>query len=144
MSRDTDELRSRPETQGRLCERALDHTVALAKPRTGAWWSIVACNPDAEVHLVDVLDLLEDAAEAAGVPQSDMAEASSGWSPEAEIDLLRSAMAAIPNQDEPWEVWNRFGMCPCSGPQQALRRAWRSGWCGRVGEVGFEASGGRL
>jgi hypothetical protein len=65
---------------------------------------IVALNPGAEIELGDALELLREATQAAG--QSGRASAE----PQADLGDVVAALDMIPNDDVPWDEWNRVGM----------------------------------
>ncbi|MGH6681760.1 MAG: AAA family ATPase, partial [Bradyrhizobium sp.] len=67
---------------------------------------IVAINAEAEVHLVDAIEALETAVEAAGISEFGSAGPRQSGEPQAPIPLLESALAAIPNTDADWDTWN--------------------------------------
>ena len=69
----------------------------------------VTLNEAAEVHLAEAVEALEAAAEAAGLNDQDTTPQPNGQ-PQAPIALVRSALAALPNGDEHWDQWNKFGM----------------------------------
>lgn len=73
---------------------------------------IAAANPDAEIHLHDALPALSDAVEAAGLAsQSDGQRVHiPGKNPQADVAIVSSAVAAIPNRERDWRKWNRIGM----------------------------------
>ena len=91
------------------------HLKNPSKPRLAR---IVALNDAAEVHLAEVLELLEIAMEAAGITQAaDSAgprPTSFGTRPshelQAPVEIVRSALQSLPNDDEHWEVWNTRGL----------------------------------
>jgi hypothetical protein len=90
---------------------------------------IIALNPDAEIHLVQAREALEDAAEAAGAAEMDHGAPHAHGEPQADIHLIESAMAAIPNDDEPWDIWIKYGLCiyrATDGSPEGLEvwRAW--------------------
>jgi hypothetical protein len=70
---------------------------------------ILSIEEKAEIHLEQAIEALEVATEEAGREVAREASGSSG-SPEASVELLASAMAAVPNNDVEWGEWIRVGM----------------------------------
>jgi hypothetical protein len=70
---------------------------------------IVALDEAAEVHLNEALEALEDAAEQAGL-NGDSASPQSNGEPQADIELVVSALTALPNSDEHWDQWIKIGL----------------------------------
>ena len=66
----------------------------------------VKLNPGAEIHLIEALDILRDAQEAAGFKASGIPASSE---PTANPTLIASAMAAIPNTDVHYGDWVSLG-----------------------------------
>jgi hypothetical protein len=92
---------------------------------------VIACNGAAEIHLEQAIDTLQVAIEAAGGKPASAACAASG-PPEAPIPLLASAMAAVPNNDDGWDVWNLRGMAlhrATAGAPEGLE-IWKE-WSGK-------------
>ena len=72
---------------------------------------IVECNPDREVHLEEVLNILEDAANLRGIPLDDEPRRTNGSAALADDDDLMALARAIPNDaDTSWDHWNLIGM----------------------------------
>ena len=72
---------------------------------------IVACNPADEVHLEDVLDALEGAANMRGVPLDDQPHRTNGNATLVVDDDLTALAQAIPNDTTTdWNCWNTVGM----------------------------------
>jgi hypothetical protein len=70
---------------------------------------ICAGNMASEVHLEDILEKLEEAVEKLGLKLEKSAPVSSE-TPEARIELVRSALEFIQNDDLPWDDWVKWGM----------------------------------
>ncbi|WP_424138639.1 AAA family ATPase [Roseomonas chloroacetimidivorans] len=81
---------------------------------------IVAEGEDHEIHLEEALSALGEAVDLAGITAF---EAGAGTKPgkivsslfgetlrQADATMIASALGAIPNGDEHWEIWNRVGM----------------------------------
>jgi len=83
-------------------------------------------NEQAEVHLVEALERLQEAVEAAGLGRPMPGAAKSSSEPQADMALVESALQAIPNLDETWDEWNRIGMAAysASGGSEAGLDAW--------------------
>jgi hypothetical protein len=82
----------------------------------------------AEVHLHEAVEALETAAENAGLQNAGMAGADASGTPQADIELIKSALATIPNNDEHWDEWTRIGMMlyRATGASQDGLDAWCS------------------
>jgi hypothetical protein len=81
---------------------------------------IIALNTNAEIELADALERLREAVGSLG-----HAGAATSAEPEADLDDISAALSMIPNDDLPWDQWNRIGMA-----------AWRAS---AGSEEGFEA-----
>lgn len=66
-------------------------------------------NPAAEINLDEALERLQEAVEAEGLRQVATVPKQSS-DPTGRLDMVRSAMEALPNADLHWEDWNRIGM----------------------------------
>jgi putative DNA primase/helicase len=67
---------------------------------------IIGYNEAAEIHLAEAICALEAGIELAGQAQADIPRSGS---PQADVRLIASAMAAIPNKDAHYGTWIRFG-----------------------------------
>ena len=67
---------------------------------------IAQLNETAEINLPDALDALSDAIEAAGMAAAELPRSGN---PTAPLPLLAAAMATIPNADEHYDTWIRYG-----------------------------------
>lgn len=85
---------------------------------------ITALDESAEVHLVDALDALESGTEDAGI--SAIAPAAASGEARAGIEVIESALHAIPNDDEHWDQWIKVGLLTyrASAASEAGLRAW--------------------
>ncbi len=90
------------------------HLKDRTKPRLAR---IVALNEGAEVHLGEALELLELAAEAAGAGQAGGGPrkprpngSRSARELQAPVEIVRSALEALPNPDAHWDTWNTIGL----------------------------------
>jgi hypothetical protein len=70
---------------------------------------IIGGDDTAEIDLQEACDRLEEAVEAAGLRGMDEGSRASG-EPQAAIDLIVSALAAIPNEDLHWDDWTKMGL----------------------------------
>jgi hypothetical protein len=70
---------------------------------------IIGGDDTAEIDLQEACDRLEEAVEAAGLRGMDEGSRASG-EPQAAIDLIISALAAIPNEDLHWDDWTKMGL----------------------------------
>jgi hypothetical protein len=86
---------------------------------------IVQLNESAEINLPDALDALTDAIESAGLAAADLPRSGD---PSAPLPLLTAAFATIPNNDEHYDTWIRYGYAAfrAAGSEDgsALWEAW--------------------
>jgi putative DNA primase/helicase len=88
--------------------------------------NIVSINEAAEVHLREAAEALEVAAENAGLKNEGLSDAATSGTPQADIELIKRALGAIPNADEHWDEWTRIGMIlyRATGASQDGLNAW--------------------
>lgn len=87
---------------------------------------IVVYNPDREIELADALSSLHDAIELTG--QSRPVEQRFSSEPAADPLDIAAALAVIPNNDLPWDEWNKIGMA-----------TWRASRASETGYAAFAA-----
>ena len=76
------------------------------KPRLA---DILVCNEGAEIDLGDAYARLEEAVEAAGLRGAGDVPKASG-APQAPVQVIVSALAAIPNEELHWDDWTKMGL----------------------------------
>jgi hypothetical protein len=88
--------------------------------------TIVALNESAEVHLSEAMDALEAAAEADGLKETIGLEQATSRDPQAPLELVVSALDALPNDDVHWDEWVRVGMMVyrATGASNEGLKAW--------------------
>jgi AAA domain/Primase C terminal 2 (PriCT-2) len=76
------------------------------------YYGSVASNPEHRVDCFtgDYVDLRDDLDAGAIGTERDRTAHSAGENPEAHPSLIAAALAVIPNDDLPWDEWNRIGM----------------------------------
>lgn len=91
--------------------------------------------PDAEVHLDEALAALQEAVEAAGLDRSTPSVDRASSPPQAPVEVVASALAALPNVDVHWDEWVRVGMATwnATGGAAAGLAAWEE-WSARSGK----------
>jgi hypothetical protein len=85
---------------------------------------------DAEIHLEDALERLQEAIEGAGLPKQRKSIAQASGEPQAPLADVAAALAHIPNNATmQWDDWNRIGMATwrATGGDEAGLEAW-SAW----------------
>lgn len=87
---------------------------------------IVVYNPDREIELADALSSLRDAIELTG--QSRPSEQRFSSDPAADPLDIAGALGVIPNNDLPWDEWNKIGMA-----------TWRASRASESGYAAFAA-----
>jgi hypothetical protein len=87
---------------------------------------ITSYDSAAEAHLPEAIEALEVAAEKAGLKHEGMDGSASSGTPQADIELIKAALATIPNTDEHWDEWTRIGMMlyRATGASQDGLDAW--------------------
>jgi hypothetical protein len=83
---------------------------------------IVTLKDSAEIHLDEAVDALVEAVEAAGYAKAALPQSSD---PQAPVPVVTSAMAKIPNVDEHYDTWIRYGYaCYRAAGGDAGRDIW--------------------
>ena len=92
-------------------------------------------DPDAEVHLGDVLAALQEAVEAAGLGKSVTPGERASANPQAPADIVASALAALPNADVHWDDWVKVALATwgATGGSAAGLAAWEE-WSAKSGK----------
>lgn len=80
------------------------------KTAQGRMATIIASNPDNEIHLEDALVRLQEAVETAGLSGQRTSGPKVSGVPEASPLDIAAALDAIPNSDVGWDEWNRIAM----------------------------------
>ena len=78
-----------------------------AKPKLAR---VVTLNNATEVHLPEAVEALETAAEAAGLLEVGLPQPKGSSTKRATLELVESALAALPNDDEHWDIWIKIGL----------------------------------
>lgn len=88
--------------------------------------NIITINDDAEVHLDEALEKLQDAVEATGLGKAATTANKASGEPQASVKRISAAVALIPNSDVTWDEWVRLGMAAwrATGGSDQGRLSW--------------------
>jgi hypothetical protein len=103
--------------------------------RTPRLAQAIGGDTEAEIHLSDAIERLQEAVEATGLSQQGISGARTPGEPQAPVADVAAALSFIPNADLAWDDWNRVGMATwrATGGAEAGLEAWEQ-WSGKSGK----------